>query len=503
MRTSPVRVTARFLEAGLHDRSIELMKFLSGVAKRLGVGDHVYVVGGAVRNFIIEEPIKDIDVVIDSIALGGKKNSEWFAKEVIRHIPTHANLTMNPYHVAIITIGGSWVLGGEEMQGEVIEIANSRKESYSGAGGKGKGYKPDLVEPATIEEDVYRREFTFNTLLWRMSELANGPDKAEILDLTGLGKSHLKERLMITPMDPDKTFTDDPTRMLRVIKFVLKYKFKISPEVFSAVKRNAHKLKNMPWDALSPILMRDILETPKAREALVLMKSLGLIEPLAEMIQENKPFASFMAGKLTADKDVQLLLDLAGLGLGGRAVSFLTSEQQARLRELTTGKPQEEASVFLEALRQPPVDNMALIEEFSLQPRDRGVLAPEARRLILESPELHLNPAKLQERVREALSDKGYGKTAGFGDIYRVSLGVPSPMGVARRYQASFPVNPDSRAILLVNRILHNPRASKELWREIKLLGFEQAVARSSLGMDQAGLLYVDLKREKLLPEQN
>lgn len=398
------RVANRFINAEEHRRSIALMKFLSGIAKRLGVAEHVYVVGGAVRNFLIGQPIKDIDVVVDSVTLGGRKNSEWFAQQVARAIPAATNLTTNQYGVAILTVSGFWNLDGEDMQGEVIEIANARKESYSGVGGKGKGYKPTDVQPATIEEDVFRREFTFNTLLWRLLDLTEGPDKAEVIDLTGLGRQHLEERLMHTPLDPDRTFTDDPTRMLRAIKFFVKYSLKLSSDVVSAIQRNAGKLKEMPWEAVANILVRDILDTPKAREALVVMRSLGLIEVLADMIRTEKPFAAFMAGQMTVDKDVQLLLDLAGLGLGDKALSFLTPEQQGRLREITVPMERQQASTFLAALKSPPIDNMALIEEFNLPPKDRGILAPTARRLMLEQPALALSPATLTEEVRREIA---------------------------------------------------------------------------------------------------
>lgn len=398
------RVASRFINAEEHRRSVALMKFLSGIAKHLGVAEHVYVVGGAVRNFLIGQPIKDIDVVVDSVSLGGKKDSEWFAKQVARSIPAPTNLTTNQYGVAILTVSGSWNLEGEDMQGEIIEIANARKESYSGVGGKGKGYKPTDVQPATIEEDVFRREFTFNTLLWRLLDLTEGPEKAEVIDLTGLGRQHLEERLMHTPLDPNQTFTDDPTRMLRAIKFFVKYGLKLSSNVVSAIKQNAGKLKEMPWEAVSAILVRDILDTPKAREALVVMNSLGLVEVLADMIRTEKPFAAFMAGQMTVDKDVQLLLDLAGLGLGDKAVSFLTPAQQQRLREITVVMPRSDASAFLLALKTPPIDNMALIAEFNLQPRDRGILAPTARQLVLERPALADSPAALTEAVRIELA---------------------------------------------------------------------------------------------------
>ena len=398
------RVASRFINAEEHRRSIALMKFLSGVARALGVAQHIYVVGGAVRNFLIGQPIKDIDVVVDSVSLGGKKDSEWFAKQVSRSIPTGTNLTTNQYGVAILTVSGSWLLDGEDMHGEVIEIANARKESYNGVGGKGKGYKPTDVQPATIEEDVFRREFTFNTLLWRLLDLADGPDKAEVIDITGLGKQHLEERLMHTPLDPDRTFTDDPTRMLRALKFLVKYSLRISTEVASSIKRNAPKLKDMPWEAVANILVRDILDTSKAREALVVMKSLGLVDALADMIRTEKPFAAFMAGQMTADKDMQLLLDLADLGLGSRAVSFLSPEQQQRLRDVSVAMSRVDASAFLAALKTPPVDNMALIEEFKLAPKDRGVLSTKARALLLEQPELASSPTHLSEAMRLALA---------------------------------------------------------------------------------------------------
>ena len=129
------RGAGRYLAAAsdAHARSIALMKFLSGVAKRLGVAENVYVVGGAVRNFLIDQPIKDIDVVIDSVKAG--RDSEWFAKQLQDVIPARTSLATNQYGVAILTVAEPWELDGHEMTGEVIEIANARKESYGGAAG--------------------------------------------------------------------------------------------------------------------------------------------------------------------------------------------------------------------------------------------------------------------------------------------------------------------------------------------------------------------------------
>jgi len=154
------KVASRFVDAMEHRTSVALMKFLSGVAKAAGIAEHVYVVGGAVRNFVIGQPVKDVDVVIDSVAAG--KDSAWFAERVRKAIPVRTSLATNQYGVAILTVSGDWFLDGSNLKGETVEIANARKESYGGE--TGKGYKPHVVAPATIEEDVVRREFTFNCM---------------------------------------------------------------------------------------------------------------------------------------------------------------------------------------------------------------------------------------------------------------------------------------------------------------------------------------------------
>lgn len=385
-----------------HATSIALMKFLSQTARRLGVADHIYVVGGAVRNFIIGQPIKDIDVVLDSIALG--KDSEWFANQVAKDIPVRTEIVTDRYGVSKVYIKGSWVYDGEDLEDQVVEIVNARKETYGGPNGKGKGYKPDEVAPATIEEDVMRREFTFNTLLWRLLDLADGPDKAEVIDITGLGRQHLEDRLMHTPLDPDRTFTDDPTRMMRAIKFFVKYNLNIAPDVAASIKRNARKLLDLPQERVAGVLIQDIFPYPRARDALVLMQSLGLVDVIAELIQTSKGFRATIAGALAKDSDVQLLLDMADLGLPVQTpVTFLDAGQRARLREITVGMPSRDAQDFLGALKVPPIDNMALIEKYKIAPKDRGVLATTARTLLLAEPELAAQPTKLNKLVDQAL----------------------------------------------------------------------------------------------------
>jgi tRNA nucleotidyltransferase/poly(A) polymerase len=390
------RVASRWVESSAHRKSILLMQFLSGVARKHGVGRHAYVVGGAVRNFLIDKPIKDIDVVIDSVAAG--KDSEWFADQIAQAIPAPTNLTTNQYGVAILTVKGDWDLDGNNLKGEVIEIANARKESYGGVGGK--GYKPSEVEPATIEEDVYRREFTFNTLLWRLMDLTHGPEKAEIIDLTGCGKRHLEEGVLECPADPDKVFSDDPTRILRAIKFTGKYGFKIPRDLAAAIKRNAPKMKGMPYEALMSILVDAILPEPTARKSLKQMKELGILDVLHDMVREQPSFASALARVLKRERRVQLLLDWMDLGLPAKtSLSFLNPGDRQRVREITIRMESGEAEKFMDALVKPPVNNGEIINVLKLEGRDRGRIMPLARKLIVEKPELAFHGSALTAHI--------------------------------------------------------------------------------------------------------
>jgi tRNA nucleotidyltransferase/poly(A) polymerase len=381
-----------------------LLKFLSQVAKRLGVGHHVYIVGGAVRNHLMGLAPKDVDVVVDSVALGGSKDSAWFAQQLQRAIPTRTNLTTNQYGVAILTVAGPWLLDDHNMEGEILEIANARKESYGDP--SGKGYKPHMVEPTTIEEDLLRREFTFNTLLWRLLDLEHGPDRAEVLDLLGRGRQHLEDRLLTTPVDPDKTFSDDPTRMLRAVKFVAKYNFKISPDVWSSIERNAPKLKQMPWDSVRKILVEDILEGPQPRRSVRLLHELGLGQVLKEMLHDEQGFAVALSRSLS-EQEIHLVLDLIDLGWAIRTpVSFLAGEELIRLREilLTNAEDPSFEKRFLQALRKPPIDQVRLFETYQIQGADRGTLVPIARTFLLRNPELAGDPAELERVVEEQVA---------------------------------------------------------------------------------------------------
>jgi tRNA nucleotidyltransferase/poly(A) polymerase len=419
-----------------HAAQIALMRFLSSVAVRAGVADHVYVVGGAVRDFVLGRPIKDVDVVVDAVSLGRGRDSAWFADRVVRAIPTSSSYVTNQYGVAIITVKGPWVLDGHDLSGEVIEIANARKESYGAGGDAGKGYKPTDVQPATIREDVDRREFTFNTLLWRLRDLAQGPDKAEVIDLTGCGLRDLAQGTVQCPRDPDIVFSDDPTRMIRLIKFVGRYGFKVPPDVIASVRRNAGRIAQAPWEAIASLLVHDIIERPYARRVLPMMRDLGLIEVIAGMVSRTPPFRSYLERELRG-KPAHLVADLLSHGLQDPTpVKALTPDQRARFVEAVAGLSEVDAELLSNALQRPPVDNDALIREFSLRPADRGRIAPLAREALLADPTLASDAVALTDAVRAALAGsartarehipggRGRGRTPADFDPHQVERGT-------------------------------------------------------------------------------
>lgn len=393
-----------------HEKQIALMKWLSKLTRALHgptpklVGDHIYVVGGAVRNYKLQAPIKDLDIVIDSVALGGL-DSEWFAKELARKIPAPTSLTTNQYGVAILAVKGDWWIDGINLAGEVIEIANARKESYGGLESPGKGYKPTEVEPATIHEDVVRREFTFNSLLWRLSELASGPDKAEIIDLTGCGLRDLQQGEMRCPSDPDKTFSDDPSRMLRAFKFMLKYHFKIPPDVKQAIQRNAPKLAHIPHEAVSKLLIETILSDRKVLAALEDMKELGLLDVILDMMATVKPFRASLMHWMN-DQPTSTRLALIKVGFPAPpSVSWLGDKGLARFEDVTESMSQQEAQDFLDVLKQPGkvLDIKGLAEELGLKGAQIAPVTEHARTLLLMHPEWANAPQRLYSAIRDRL----------------------------------------------------------------------------------------------------
>lgn len=408
------RVARRKQADADHATSIALMKWLSKQAKSLGIAQHVYIVGGAVRNFVLDQPIKDIDMVVDSLSLRGDRDSEWVAQRLAQRMPGSAQPKIHTSNLGVSTIKitGNWLLDGNQMEGKDIDIANARAEEYAvdPATGEYTGHKPIKVTPTTMEIDVSRREFTFNTLMWSLLAVANGPDKAEIIDITGCGLRDLKNREMRCPSDPDETFAQDPTRIIRTIKFAFKYGMKLPPDVKAAAKRQAKGLKRIPSKAWT-VLQTIVFDNPQYKKALDVMADLGVTDVLAEMMQSNKQFRSTL-GKYSQGRGLAYMFDLMDVGIPvDEPLKFLDSDQRKRLREVTAGMERDDAMAYLEALKNPgKVYDRKFIPTLAASLGYGGkqmrnfmqVVIPIGREALLRDPSLKDNPSALMREVEQA-----------------------------------------------------------------------------------------------------
>jgi len=174
-----------------------------------------YAVGGFVRDLIIGRESKDIDFVTVG---SGIELAEAVASRLGPRC--HVNI-FRTYGTAQIKRGG--------ME---LEFVGARRESYR------RESRNPIVESGTLEEDIARRDFTINA----MAVSVNSGSFGELVDLHG-GLEDIRTRTIRTPLDPDITFSDDPLRMLRAIRFATQLQFDIYPETFEAICRNAERIE--------------------------------------------------------------------------------------------------------------------------------------------------------------------------------------------------------------------------------------------------------------------
>ena len=177
-------------------------------------GLEAYIVGGFVRDLILNRPNKDIDFVCIGSGI------EWASKvgEKLGDLP-----------VSVFKNFGTAMIRHGEYE---LEFVGARKESY-----RQDSRKP-IVEDGTLEEDQKRRDFTINALAISLNEHNFG----ELIDPFG-GVDHLKQKMIRTPLDPNVTFSDDPLRMMRAIRFASQLNFDIDPDTFQSILDNQERLK--------------------------------------------------------------------------------------------------------------------------------------------------------------------------------------------------------------------------------------------------------------------
>ena len=218
---------------------------ISAVADGMGV--ECYVVGGYVRDLFLERPSKDIDVVVVGSGIEVAK--------AFRSMHSHARLSV------FRNFGTAQVKWGDTE----VEFVGARRESYS------HDSRKPVVEDGTLEDDQRRRDFTINAL----AICLNGSRFGELVDPFD-GLYDLEDGIIRTPLDPDITFSDDPLRMMRCVRFATQLKFFISDETFAALERNAERIKIVSGERISDELNKVML-SPQPSRGFIDLQRCGLL----------------------------------------------------------------------------------------------------------------------------------------------------------------------------------------------------------------------------------
>lgn len=400
------------------EHSVALMKWLSKATKRLGsqVARNTYVVGGAIRNFKLNVPVKDVDLVLDSVTLG--KNSAWLAERLANLIPARTETISDQYGVAKVYVKSEWIVDGLDLSefsaggDAAIEIVDARSETYSDD--TGGGYKPS-IQKSTIREDIFRRDFTFNTLMWRLSDLADGPDKAEIIDMTGCGLDDLEAGVSRCPLDPIQTFYDDPTRILRAVKFLVKYGLKIPPETRSAIKKTKGALRKVHYNRIYTEIA-GLLSESTWKKTLMVLDELDVIEVLEQIAKDDDGFRASLSTKAKS-LPYLFFIELLNLGLPiHHEISFLNRRQIDRMERLYPELTPEHQEDLVRALKTPgwAIKDKKFLPSLA---REQGVKGKqmrdfmpakmeELRELYLANPSIIYDPNQIKEKIMNTPSQR-------------------------------------------------------------------------------------------------
>lgn len=211
----------------------EIFHQISQAADHLGV--ECYVVGGYVRDIFLERPSNDIDVVVVGSGIS-------VAEELKRMLGRKAHLSV------FKNFGTAQVKFRQKGMEHEVEFVGARRESYS------HDSRKPIVEDGTLEDDQNRRDFTINA----MAICLNRERFGELVDPFN-GLADLEDGIIATPLDPEITFSDDPLRMMRCIRFATQLNFMIEDETFEALERMADRIKIVSGERIKDELNKIIL----------------------------------------------------------------------------------------------------------------------------------------------------------------------------------------------------------------------------------------------------
>jgi len=222
-----------------------IFELLSDSARELDL--RAFVIGGYVRDHLLERPSKDVDIVVEG---KGIKLAEAFSKKIgARDVVVYENF-------------GTAMVRKDDFE---VEFVGARKESYR------KNSRKPIVEEGSLKDDQLRRDFTINAL----SISINEEDYGKVFDPFG-GVEDLRQGIIRTPTDPDITFSDDPLRMMRAIRFATQLRFHIELETFEAISRNKERIDIVSKERIITELNKIIL-APQPSIGFKLLFKTGLL----------------------------------------------------------------------------------------------------------------------------------------------------------------------------------------------------------------------------------
>lgn len=224
------------------------------VFRRIGrvadaMGRQVYVVGGYVRDIFLNRTSHDIDFVTVG---SGIELAQAVARDFGPHTPCNVYATFGTAQVRHRSLE--------------LEFVGARRESYN------RDSRNPIVEDGTLTDDQNRRDFTINA----MAICLNHDRFGELVDPFG-GLADLAKKIIRTPLDPDITFSDDPLRMMRAVRFATQLDFEILPETLDAIKRNADRMKIITRERINDELSK-IMRSPRPSVGFKLLDRTGLLE---------------------------------------------------------------------------------------------------------------------------------------------------------------------------------------------------------------------------------
>ena len=239
-----IELTQEELKERLSDK---IFHRISETADELGV--ECYVVGGYVRDLFLERPSKDIDVVVVG---SGITLAEALAKRLGKKA-----------HLSVFKNFGTAQVKFQQTE---VEFVGARKESYQ------RDSRKPIVEDGTLEDDQNRRDFTINALAICLNKERFG----ELVDPFG-GMDDMWDRTIRTPLDPDITFSDDPLRMMRCIRFATQLNFYIDDETFESLCRNRERIEIISKERIADELNK-IVASPIPSKGFIDLERSGLLE---------------------------------------------------------------------------------------------------------------------------------------------------------------------------------------------------------------------------------